>query len=651
MQFRFASTTHNLEKTPWILLALLGQLASTVASAQHAADNPVLTAEDAFGLQLGAESIGLYSPYSIRGFSPQVAGNVRIDGLYFDQRGPLTSRVIDESTIKVGVSSIGYAFPAPTGIVDYGLKHADRDHRAGTLIAGAGPFENRTLSFDGHVPLAQGLHLPIGAGYSIAATRPGFTSNEASFGVAPQWTPNDRLSIRVFYDWQRTSHAKTIPAVFTDGDFIPPDIGSDYYGQDWAEAKAVSRNYGGVVRATLGDRWTLAAGVFRSLFERPVIYADLYYDVQPDGTGRQLLVQARDQQVESTSGEARLTGRFLYGETYHDVTLLTRGRDAIAHYGGYDSIDVGPVRIADRRQIAPPNFSTSPRDRDDTQLWTTGLAYHGFWPGMGELTAGIQHAEYRKTVTPAGEPRTRLVDDPWRAYATLAMPLGDTATVYASYTQGLEDSGVAPNESSNRGAILPTVRTWQMDAGMRYLLTPGVKLIAGVFRLNKPYFNSDSVNVYRQLGVQRATGFEFSVAGAVTRHLNVVGGALIGHVSVLGDGLNERGIGSAALGQPNLQAAFSADYNFPKWPAFSADFSVSHFGSAPATVSNSLDQPSTTQFNLGGRYKFSILGAPATFRVRLQNLTNVQVWNVYYSPGFYRIPAPRSVLAYLTVDL
>src|SRR5581483_8871534 len=59
---------------------------ATAARAQHAADNPVASAQDAFGFTLGLETIGMYSPGQVRGFSPQSAGNVRIDGLYFDQR-------------------------------------------------------------------------------------------------------------------------------------------------------------------------------------------------------------------------------------------------------------------------------------------------------------------------------------------------------------------------------------------------------------------------------------------------------------------------------------------------------------------------------------------------------------------------------------
>src|SRR5579863_7088422 len=135
-----------LPRFAWILLSLLVPFSR--AMAQHASDNPVVSAEDAFGLSIGLESTGLYNPGGIRGFNPQTAGNARIDGLYFDQQAGLTERVIEGSAIRVGISEIGYAFPAPTGIVDYDLRHATDGKPTATIIAESGPFDDEGISID-----------------------------------------------------------------------------------------------------------------------------------------------------------------------------------------------------------------------------------------------------------------------------------------------------------------------------------------------------------------------------------------------------------------------------------------------------------------------------------------------------------------------
>jgi len=126
----------------------LSLLFSPVSSlrAQHASDDPVASANDAFGLTVGLESIGIYNPYDVRGFNPQTAGDVRIDGLYFDQQWVLSNRVVEGSTIRVGVSEIGYVFPAPSDIVDYDLRHAGNGTASATVVASAGPFQAHGLN-------------------------------------------------------------------------------------------------------------------------------------------------------------------------------------------------------------------------------------------------------------------------------------------------------------------------------------------------------------------------------------------------------------------------------------------------------------------------------------------------------------------------
>ena len=223
-------------------------------------------------------------------------------------------------------------------------------------------------------------------------------------------------------------------------------------------------------------------------------------------------------------------------------------------------------------------------------------------------------------------------------------------TPYAGYTQGLEDSGAVPSVAANRGTILPDARTWQMDAGIRYLLTSKFELIAGVFEIEKPYFNFDTINMDRQLGIQRARGVELSLSGEIVPNLNVAVGALLGQVKIIGSNLAADGVGTTAFGQPRVQGTINANYKFPWWPALSADITVVHFGTSPASVDDVTQNPAQTLLLAGGRYRFKLWGAPATLRVQVQNVTNFYFWNMGYSPGFSQFQ-PRSYFAYLTADI
>jgi iron complex outermembrane receptor protein len=625
--------------------------------AQHASDDPVASANDGFGLTLGLESIGLYGPGFVRGFNPQTAGNVRIDGLYFDQQGSLSNRVVEGSTIRIGVSEIGYAFPAPTGIVDYDLRHPGNGTPAATIVANAGPFQARGVSIDGSVPLiSTELQLPMGASYQISTQtpfggpNPGYTSTVVNVGATPQWKPNDRLTFRGILDWTRTTNAKTLPIVLMGGDYLPPETPRGYYGENWAEGRSVAENFGGIVTAQLSREWSLAAGIFRSVADNPISYADLYLNTQPNGSAEQFIVGNPDQSTSSTSGEARLTGHFGTGAWRQDLVLLARGRDTRALYGGSDVIDLGAARIDQGVQLPEPTFTYSARTHDRTELWSAGMAYRTQWQGRGDFAFGIQQESYNKNVTSPALPEAHLADHPLRAYGTAALALTDRATTYAGYTQGLEDSGVASSSADNRGAILPDARTWQADTGIRYLLNPRVKLIAGVFEIEKPYFNLDTSNVDRALGLQRATGLELSASGEVIKNFSLAAAVLWGEVKVVGPNLKAEGVGSIALNQARLIATINASYIFPRIPALSADISILHFGPYPASVDDVAQAPGATVVALGGRYRFKILGARATLRVQVQNLTNVYFWNLSFNAPLFTQYQPRGFFGYLTAD-
>ena len=123
------------------------------ANAQRTDNNAVTSADDAFGKTVvGDEQIGIYNPDDVRGFSPVSAGNLRLEGLFFDQQSYLTDRLIDGSTIHVGISAQGYPFPAPTGIADYSLRKPG-DKFVASIGLNYGPWYGKSAELDVQVPI------------------------------------------------------------------------------------------------------------------------------------------------------------------------------------------------------------------------------------------------------------------------------------------------------------------------------------------------------------------------------------------------------------------------------------------------------------------------------------------------------------------
>ena len=222
-----------------------------------------------------------------------------------------------------------------------------------------------------------------------------------------------------------------------------------------------------------------------------------------------------DQSAFSTSGEAApdevASGQ---GDWHHELIFLTRGRDVLARYGGEDAVDVGPAIIGSSLQVPEPDFAYSTRTNDRAELWSIGSAYHVDWRESRRARDGHPGGKLPQGRHLPGHAEAELTDHPLRAYGNSAFALTRRLTLYAGYTQGLEDSGVAPSSAENRGAVLPASLTWQVDSGMRYAPdTPVESHCRRVSSFRSLISILDASSVDRELGVQQARGIELSISG------------------------------------------------------------------------------------------------------------------------------------------
>jgi iron complex outermembrane receptor protein len=280
--------------------------------------------------------------------------------------------------------------------------------------------------------------------------------------------------------------------------------------------------------------------------------------------------------------------------------------------------------------------------------YTAGAAYHGRWQGVGEISVGLQKTRYRKSIEPPDGSAIVTRADPWLWNGTLAINLARGLVAYASYTQGLEDSNVAPEIAINRNEAPPALRTSQRDIGLRYLIGP-MRLVVGAFDVRKPYFNLGPDLVYAQLGTVRHRGVEISLSGEPFKGLNLVAGAVLMKPRVTGPGVDLGFIGEKPVGQAERTASLYLDYRIPSAPQLSVDLGIQHLGKRPGSVDNLLTVPGRTLVNLGGRYRFDLANFPATLRLQLTNLFDTYAWNVTGGGGFRRV-FPRRANATLSVD-
>lgn len=629
-----------------VLLAL-----GTAAQAQdRAADNAITQAEDAFGFSVGRESLGIYSAGNARGFSPSAAGNVRINGLYFDPVFGLPGTLVDSVGIKVGLSAQGYPFAAPSGIVDQTLRFpGDKD--GASVVANFDSYGSFGVEIDGSVALSSKLAVAYGLTGSHVEFPDGTNNWNHGQSLLARWRPAPGIEIVPFWslynDYNDEAGTFYIPA----GKYLPvfPPMRS-YEGPDWSDFRMRASDSGLLASAALGSNWLLRLGAFHSINDQLKSFSNLLVDELPDGSGERILFADPPSRARSNSGEIRLTHSIAEGPRLHVIHASIRQRDARREFGGSDFIDFGPGRIGEKVDVPEPVFNFGPTSHDELRQTTYGVAYDGRWRNVGEISFGISQARYRKDTFVPGEPVARARSNPWLYNGTAAANLSKSITVYAGYSRGLEESGVAPPSATNRNEPLATIITQQKDAGIRIKTGGGIKIVGGVFDLSKPYFGFDSGHFYRQVGTVRDRGAEFSVSGNVTPRLSVVAGGVLLDPKVTRDVSASGVIGLRPVGLSPRQLSLSMNWKTPFVRRLELDGTIINRARTPATTDNLVSIPDKLRIDIGSHYRFKLAKRDATLRLQVFNLTNGVGYGLNGS-GLYSQNPGRYILGYLTVDL
>lgn len=635
-------------------LPLAGMLAAVwaipAAAQDRSADNAVTQAEDAFGYSVGREALGIYNGGNARGFSPAAAGNVRIDGLYFDPAFDFPGLLADATSVKVGLSAQGYPFAAPSGIVDITLRRPG-DKAGASVLSNFDSFGSAAIELTGSARLGSTLSLAYGANLGRTAFPDGTDNVNHSEAVALRWRPAPGIEILPFHSRFDDYNDEAGPFYTSGGAYLPPAPDRHTYtGPHWADFRLVAETSGLLASAAPAKNWLVRLGLFRSSFEQREGYFNLLADVQSDGSATRILFADPPLHQRSLSGELRVTHSLADGPRLHVLHFSLRSRDARSEFGGSQAFDLGPTTIYDEEDAArPASFSFGPISRERVRQDLLGLAYSGRWRNVGELGFGLSKARYRKTTELPGVPTIVGKDDPWLYNIGGAVTVTKAISLYAGYARGLEESGTAPPNAANRNAPLPAILTSQKDAGLRWAITPKVKLIAGVFDLTKPYFGFDAAQVFRQVGSIRNRGAEFSLSGALTGRLDLVAGGVVLDAEVERDGAAIGAIGRRPVGVARHLFNVNLNWRTPWIEGLALDASVLERGAMPATTDNTLEIVGRQIVNLGARYSFKVAGKAVTARVQVYNLLD-QFGLVSGGPGLYRTNQPRSVNGFIAVD-
>lgn len=617
------------------------------AYAQRVSENAVASAEDAFGSNVGVESTGIYTDSDTRGFSPVKAGNVRIDGIYFDPVGTLSGRLRQSTAIRVGVSAQTYPFQAPTGIVDHKFRPRPTElgGSVGLNLLGYGTF---IRELDLRVPVNGNIGITAGGGWSVNKYGDGTWMKSWALVFRPI-AQIGAVEVAPFFSTGAFTATLPHPLVVVNGDRLPafPPIGR-HLGQDWARNNSRNSISGGTIKARITDGLYFRGGLFHGIADRRRNFSEIYSLLPAADNARHLLIADPAQDLRSTSGEALASLRLSEGELRQRVFAGFRARNRYIETGGGFVRDYGvvPYGVPDPRPQQTFVFSPVNAGRVKQSSWMLG--YTAEFDNVGLLNLGIQKARYRATSRDGRTGSvTRSHDDPWLYNATIGVNLSRSLLLFAAAQKGLEDSGAAPENAANRNEQLPATRTTQYEAGLRWKFDGG-QFVLNAFQITKPYFSFGVGDVFQELGQVRHQGLETSLAGHFGPRLNLVAGAVFMRPRLSGSGRDAGLVGERPTGTPSVYARIDANYRTDLLGGLIATATVTHAGARAvgARPLASLDGgqlmlPALTTFDLGMRRQLHIGSVPASFRLVVYNVTNERNWKIVAPNTIYVDDARR----------
>ncbi len=596
------------------------------AGAQRADENAVTAASDAFGTVVGNQTIGLYSPGNARGFSPTQAENLRIEGLYYDQQTlpPINPYLFKGSDMRVGIAAQSYAFPSPSGIADLKLR-VPGNSAAASLVLIRGPLTQWSAEIDTQYPLVRdslSVGLVVAEAHDFDYTL-ALASTQRAISALARFHPSEETEVVPFFGYIHNTERYETPLVFSNGNDPLPVFDEPHLPtQSWTSWGWNQTTAGVIVRSALTGPWSVRAGLFRSVEQDSENFTDLLLGLGPTGTGDRLVDVSPAQTASSYSGDLRMTRSTVQNTRRSELTFMLRGRWVKRNYGGDFLDDLGPASIYQSPRFPDPVPVFSARSRDTVRQTGVGISYSERWKDRGSLTVGVLRTDYNRQLNAPGLPASSNKKDVTLPTVSGNVDVIKAATLYASYTRGLEDSRIAPAAAVNRGEPPPATPTWQVDGGVRVNLREHLKLLVGGFKIHKTYFSLDTLDRYVQIGDISSQGIESSATWTGPPGLTVVAGAVW-----LRPEVNERvavlgGTGRVPIGPVPRTINVNVDYAPHGNSGFGLSAQWKSLSSRVETSDDRYSLPPLATLNVGVRYMFKLFHRPSSVRLDVGNVTN-----------------------------
>jgi iron complex outermembrane receptor protein len=600
-----------------------------------------------------------YDNISIRGILVENRGNYRLNGSL-----PIVNLIDvpleNKERVEVlkGSSSLYYGLVPPSGVVNFVTKRAGKDPVTSIAVSA-----NEHGAADVHVDVGRrfGVNDSMGLRFNAAAGKEElgidhYSGERGLASLAYDWRVNSKLGLKFDLEHYRKDVSEQAAIGLTTFEaatrsVVVPPVPSNRLNLagEWQRYDAEATN--ALLRADVAitDDWLLTLESGKAVTKRDRRYSSFQFDnpsTLATGDGKLTISFTDGQRFENTNHRVETLGRFETGALRHELTLgaTHNQRDGLLGQSASVTVDQNFYTPRTIDPIAPSTWTSN----GTSEIIDKGV-YAFDRVALGEqwqLLAGARYSAYRNTTVNARGTQIYTANDTSPNVSVLFKPVSNVS-VYASYLQGLEETGTAPANRDNAGEVLPPSVNKQAELGVKARLAGSTLLQAALFQIDRPQTTVDG-NRFVLGGRSRYRGLELSASGELTRELALVASALLLDAEIVSSTVAAE-LGKTPENTPKQTYSLFAEYRVPQIAGWAVSAGVYHVGKRMVNNANQAELPGYTTLSIGTRYVTRWHDRQLTLQANVDNATDRDYWSSAGN-GLLGAGLPRTVRVAAKVD-
>jgi iron complex outermembrane receptor protein len=587
-----------------------------------------------------------YDNVAIRGILVENRGNYRLNGslpIINLVDVPLENK--ERVEVLKGASSLYYGFVPPSGIVNYVTKRA-----GATPVTSIATSLNQYGAVDVHADIGRrfGPENNMGLRINAAAGREdigidNFSGKRQMLSAALDVKVSSSVNLKFDAEYYKKDSSEqagiTLPTAVNGVIALPRLPGNKVnLAGEWQRYVADATNLLARADVALNGNWSAIFEVGQARNNRDRRFSQFNLVNPATGAGTLSVSQQDGQEYENNNFRTELSGRIPTGPIVHELSIGYTGnerkqdsRSVIPNLVFAQNL-YNPVQIPYTPRSVAANGSTPSRITDNGLYLFDRVVLSEQW----QLMAGLRRSDYTSVTT-----TTRYEAQKTSPSVSVMYKPTARTSVYASYIEGMEESGTAPATRANAGEVLPPSLNKQIEVGVKAEVAQGLLLQAAYFDVKRPSTTIDAANRFVLGGEAEYKGLEFAASGEINKQWSVVASALVMNPKITKTTVAAE-LGKTPENAPKVTYSVFGEYRVPSMPGLALNAGWYFTGKRPVNNANQAYIDGAGTLSLGARWRTKLFGAHTTLQANLDNATDKTYWSTAGN-GLLGVGAPRTL--------